>query len=343
MVGQETEEDTKFHSAWQCWEEVTLRDIGPLSSLHPDNGTFIHGEILAILPVTSSLAAFLGNFIAGSAADWNTGMKAIGQLCLVPLWIDAVCIDQENQAEKTQSILHMGEIYARAFRVIVWLGQETPKVDGCLQLVNRLHTLMVALQDPDWKGTDYDRDKVIKLLISRKLWEGAFWWEHLVFSADTEFSASKWLGFWFDYVYKRRRWFRRGWVVQEVCLATAPIVMCGTRLMEWSELVAVDDALWSMALGKHGIGKAWHWESLATVTETLYGLSLDHNNHIQVLQELRSHVRYEIMAARGDGTGSGRDVSRLSAAKSAHTLRTWHAALSAWRPSAIQLWPNRVP
>lgn len=38
------------------------------------------------------------------------------------LWIDAICIDQSNDREKEIQILMMGEIFAKARSVLVWLG-----------------------------------------------------------------------------------------------------------------------------------------------------------------------------------------------------------------------------
>ncbi|KAF7587281.1 hypothetical protein BBP40_007474 [Aspergillus hancockii] len=40
------------------------------------------------------------------------------------LWVDAICIDQENNSEKEQQIWIMSEIYGQAKNVIVWLGEE---------------------------------------------------------------------------------------------------------------------------------------------------------------------------------------------------------------------------
>lgn len=38
------------------------------------------------------------------------------------LWIDAVCIDQSNDSEKELQVPLIGEIYAKARTVLVWLG-----------------------------------------------------------------------------------------------------------------------------------------------------------------------------------------------------------------------------
>ncbi|MCJ1244865.1 hypothetical protein MMC30_002066 [Trapelia coarctata] len=39
-----------------------------------------------------------------------------------PIWIDAICIIQQDSAERNAQILVMSEIYAHAFAVFVWLG-----------------------------------------------------------------------------------------------------------------------------------------------------------------------------------------------------------------------------
>jgi hypothetical protein len=38
------------------------------------------------------------------------------------LWIDAICINQNDQLEKELQILSMATIYSQAYRVLVWLG-----------------------------------------------------------------------------------------------------------------------------------------------------------------------------------------------------------------------------
>ena len=41
------------------------------------------------------------------------------------LWIDAICINQNDQAEKTSQVSMMGKVYARAERVNIWLSHST--------------------------------------------------------------------------------------------------------------------------------------------------------------------------------------------------------------------------
>jgi hypothetical protein len=44
------------------------------------------------------------------------------------LWIDAICIDQNNTAERGQQVAMMGEIYKRANAVLIWLGEPDVKI-----------------------------------------------------------------------------------------------------------------------------------------------------------------------------------------------------------------------
>ncbi|PVI05405.1 HET-domain-containing protein, partial [Periconia macrospinosa] len=38
------------------------------------------------------------------------------------LWIDQICIDQDNTTERSQQVGIMGKIYSKAQRVLIWLG-----------------------------------------------------------------------------------------------------------------------------------------------------------------------------------------------------------------------------
>lgn len=58
------------------------------------------------------------------------------------LWIDAICINQDDNdgefGEKTKQIPLMGSIYAKAGRVIVWLGDGREDGEKALQWINFL-------------------------------------------------------------------------------------------------------------------------------------------------------------------------------------------------------------
>ena len=45
------------------------------------------------------------------------------QAGITHLWVDALCINQDDQEERARQIAMMGDIYSHAANVIVWLGE----------------------------------------------------------------------------------------------------------------------------------------------------------------------------------------------------------------------------
>ncbi|KAH7088033.1 heterokaryon incompatibility protein-domain-containing protein, partial [Paraphoma chrysanthemicola] len=54
------------------------------------------------------------------------------------LWVDAICIDQGNQAEKERQIQNMANIYGQANRVLVWLGEASNDSDLAFNEMRRV-------------------------------------------------------------------------------------------------------------------------------------------------------------------------------------------------------------
>ncbi|KAK8006070.1 heterokaryon incompatibility protein-domain-containing protein [Apiospora marii] len=54
------------------------------------------------------------------------------------IWLDAICIDQSNITEKNSQIPLMGDIYSKAKRVLVWLGEENDGSSAAMGLLVQL-------------------------------------------------------------------------------------------------------------------------------------------------------------------------------------------------------------
>lgn len=54
------------------------------------------------------------------------------------LWIDAICINQEDEVEKSRQVAHMGSIYELADRVVIWFGPVVSGSGECIALLNKL-------------------------------------------------------------------------------------------------------------------------------------------------------------------------------------------------------------
>lgn len=73
-----------------------------------------------LMPVTQNLYHALLQFI--SEMFWDESPHREPQIASWRLWIDAVCINQQDLSEKNQQVAMMGDIYRTASLVVVWLG-----------------------------------------------------------------------------------------------------------------------------------------------------------------------------------------------------------------------------
>jgi hypothetical protein len=75
------------------------------------------------------------------------------------LWIDAICINQEDNDEKSRQVQMMSKIYYRAREVLVWLGPRKDYVGHCMRRMKEFEDMSdtrmawESSNDPDfWKG-----------------------------------------------------------------------------------------------------------------------------------------------------------------------------------------------
>jgi hypothetical protein len=123
------------------------------------------------------------------------------------IWVDAICIDQNNIRERGHQVQQMCKIYSQAEEVVVWLGPATQETDvfmGSLQQLEN-HSSIHGYKRSHWdlsqwttfwlldsKGPDVELRKGLDLLLSRP-------------------------------------WFRRVWILQEIANAKRANIWCGTK------------------------------------------------------------------------------------------------------------------
>lgn len=134
------------------------------------------------------------------------------------LWVDAICIDQQNLPERSAEVGRMGEIYRRAQQVVVWLG---PEADDC-NLVHDVIARISRSMTVDWTTMtsslipDGDPTTVAET-------EQSF---DKAYDPRTRLAIQRWIG---------RSWFQRLWIWQEVHLARNATVKCGHHTMPYHE------------------------------------------------------------------------------------------------------------
>jgi hypothetical protein len=56
----------------------------------------------------------------------------------VVLWVDALCINQQDVVEKSSQIQYMREIYSQAAQTVIWLGEEAEDSGHAMEVIGRL-------------------------------------------------------------------------------------------------------------------------------------------------------------------------------------------------------------
>ncbi|KAI0434410.1 heterokaryon incompatibility protein-domain-containing protein [Xylaria sp. FL1042] len=119
------------------------------------------------------------------------------------LWVDAVCINQQDEEEKGKQIPFMNVIYRGASTVLVWLGNY-PTQAACLTSINSYPRLVGRERGP---GSRVGRQEHSELLMS--------------ISSLVELP-----------------WFSRRWIVQEAVLNPDVLLCCCDQELSWVRLAS---------------------------------------------------------------------------------------------------------
>jgi Heterokaryon incompatibility protein (HET) len=151
----------------------------------------------------------------------------------VVIWADAICINQDSNEEKTEQVQLMHSIYSKARRVILWLGEATPKTDAAFDRINKIGPLLLQLGIWELRTEDINTWDDIPQDGSRK---NKIKSDLLVFMHQLLTAAQKGIDY---FIYLRtsnlgtREWFWRVWTLQECANAQQAIFMCGHKHVEY--------------------------------------------------------------------------------------------------------------
>ena len=151
----------------------------------------------------------------------------------VTLWVDAICIDQQNEEEKSQQVQMMRDIYAKAQSVLVWLGVAEQDSDTAMDLLKSIGEKAIEARILDLRGNDLENlsnPKGDERLSSIKASLDAF-----AQAADLEpFHPSL-------ITFSEREYWTRTWIVQEVSVAQDVTLMCGSKKLSFRTFSAASN------------------------------------------------------------------------------------------------------
>jgi len=169
------------------------------------------------IEVTQNLEKALREF--SKQAEFNHGFH---------LWVDAICINQNDRKERERQIRRMRDIYGNSWMVVGWLGEEHDRSSSAIQLVRDLAAL----------GQHSCGEKVEAALSAEMGYLGGGCWLAL------------------QELMERPYWDRL-WIIQEIVMgAWSTWLRCGSTYIEWESFCAgvvflqehlwlvKDDVLW---------------------------------------------------------------------------------------------------
>lgn len=139
-------------------------------------------------------------------------------------WIDAICIDQTDSAERSDQVSLMKDIYGKASGVVISLGSSTPRLSAAVDTIRRI-------SDRFEDDTHTSPQSIIGSLGLNLTAEDI---EQL--KSYTEFAYQE-VALFFSLP-----WFRRVWVLQEAFSQTNISVRLGTHTLPWGSVIIA--ALW---------------------------------------------------------------------------------------------------
>jgi hypothetical protein len=191
------ESPLEYHGLSYAWKDITL-DKDDLS-----------GEEIV---VNGSRMVIGRNLAAALKARQSHEFRSI------PLWVDAMCINQEDVKEKNDQILRMRDIYAQASLVTVWLGPERDDSSRALDHIRR-----ICQASTDFEGWARDPSGEVWVKDSSKF--SAYLRDRLV----TREHSKDWQAL---HSLLRRAWWKRMWIVQETVAAKRLMFFCGSRTLD---------------------------------------------------------------------------------------------------------------
>lgn len=175
--------------------------------------------------------------------------RALGNLTI---WIDAICINQDDASGKYSQIPLMGDIYSTAKTFYVWLGDGTPETSRVMDYMGN------PVLSPYCRPQEYGTVRSSPFAAAWFL----FWSKYSVRNHPVPFDYRYMVTSTIPLValfYKamaplskprfgvrhpyavfsdiqellKRPWIKRLWTIQEILLASNPVVVCGDRHIPW--------------------------------------------------------------------------------------------------------------
>ncbi|KAL1387573.1 heterokaryon incompatibility protein-domain-containing protein [Phyllosticta capitalensis] len=186
------------------------------------------------------------------------------------IWVDSICINQNDDKEKAAQVNIMDQIYGVANTVHIWLGDGHAVTEIALRTVRDIYDVMNQFcrrlehgqiqcrvrPEEDHRMSVAGRRKVLDDVIAPSM-NDLYDIPSLAMDASTkelDTIAGQKMVVIIEHLFSEP-WFQRVWVVQEALRAREAVLHCGEQKVQWKELVSV--TLFLDAKRDHARGDWW--------------------------------------------------------------------------------------
>jgi hypothetical protein len=234
------EKEIKYEALSYCWSKCTDKDpptpntyvpyVVNYPGLQSGSTWYEQFQQYLIIPGFKTLYYELGGrappgTISCDGVEFPVGGELFGALKALrafhknkrfKIWIDALCINQDDLSERNEHIKIMDKIYKRARVVRVWLGEEFGKEVEALATLGEIDAIIYDLKANPELGND--RAEIQDAFQDHEKYK-AINWEALGSVLS-------------------RSWFQRVWVLQEMVNAKKATVHIGEYNFGWSSFTS---------------------------------------------------------------------------------------------------------
>ena len=167
------------------------------------------------------------------------------------LWVDAVCINQSDDAEKSQQVSMMGQIYSKAAEVLVWVGDAVEDTSVSMDFLKEVAQVSAQLEpgsaiDYLWPDASHLSNSSMRDVVEKL--------RHKYFKVDC---GQEWAGLGPSLLEKP--WFGRRWVIQEVALAKVATVYSGEFRIKWLDLALAISIIYKVCPDWYSYFDSFYW------------------------------------------------------------------------------------
>ena len=166
------------------------------------------------------------------------------------LWVDQICIHQKSVAERNYQVRRMGEIYANAQRVVIWLGEETAAskvIFGALDQVDESMAMDRSMYLLRNLHTDHPIRKSIISEMGKAMQNSEFlrMYQNKLDAPTDNVLQRQLLELCFQ-VLLTNAWFEKTWTLQEAALAKEIVIQAGKQTLPWRRFVGACRVVFTM-------------------------------------------------------------------------------------------------